>query len=314
MAANPTFYSRDRPMGRVFRFAHPVLFCAATLMMVAGTMRAQDALPVPEPSTPRFGGPQDWSDQHVIYTRNGSVEDMLKLRDEPRFLNSIVLHYMREHRNQLGQSPTANEPQGLQPPALWHPPQYVSFPTSGKKHRKVDWAISLGPTAGMAIGETPAVYVYDYASPSCNDFVVYTINAPATTGAPGQANLLGLKNLYTNGAGTGFCAGTGPSVLFSYAIGTGGSPLSPVLSLDGTKVAWIENRTATSSYLHITNWVANQGTSAVWPVAVTGTFLNGTCNPVITSCDDAIEYTASTYPGCATAYIAGNGHSELYVD
>jgi|HubBroStandDraft_2_1064218.scaffolds.fasta_scaffold04477_3 hypothetical protein len=300
-------------MGRAVRFAQPIFFCIATLLMVAGTMRAQDALQVPEPSTPRFGGPQDWSDQHVIYTRNGSAEDMLKLRDNPRFLNSIVLHYMREHRNQLGQPGIAADLPELQPPAAWHPTQYLPFPNSGKR-RKVDWAVSLGPTAGMAIGETPAVYVYNYASPSCNDFVVYTVNAPATIGNPGQANLIGLKNLYTNGAGTGFCAGTNPSLLFSYAIGTGGSPLSPVISLDGTKVAWIENRTSTASYLHITNWVANQGTSATWPVGVTGAWLNGTCNPVITSCDYAVEYTASTYPGCATAYIAGNGHSDLYVD
>ncbi len=301
-------------MGRVVRFAHSVVFCAAILLLAAGTMHAQDALPVPDPYTSRFGGPQDWSDQHVIYTRNGSVEDMLKLRDDPRFLNSIVLHYMREHRNQLGQPATAADPQGLEPSAPWHPPQYLPFPNSGSKRRKVDWAVSLGPTAGMAIGETPAVYVYNYATPSCSDFVVYTINAPATTGAPGQANLFALKNLYTNGAGAGFCAGTAPSVLFSYAIGTGGSMLSPVLSLDGTKVAWIENRTATTSYLHITNWVANQGTSAVWPVAVTGTFSNGLCTPAGSSCDDAIQYTASVYPGCPTAYSAGNGHSDLYVD
>jgi hypothetical protein len=301
-------------MGRVIRFAHPVLFCVTALLMVAGTMRAQDALPIPAPSTLRFGGPQDWSNHHIIYTRNGSAEDMLKLRDDPRFLNDIVLHYMREHRNQTGQLVIGDAPQQSQPSASLDLVPYRPITTSGSKRRKVDWAVSLGPTAGMAVGETPAVYVYNYASPSCSDFVVYTINAAAATGNPGQANLVGLTNLYTNGAGTGFCPGTGPTFLFSYAIGSGGSPLSPVLSLDGSKVAWIENRTATSSYLHITNWNANQGTSATWPVAVSGTFSNGGCTPVGSSCDDAIAYTASAYPGCPTAYTAGNGHSELYVD
>ena len=98
-------------MGRVFRFAQPLFFCAATLLMVAGTcvpnMRAQDALPTPTRPAPRLGGPQDWSNQHVIYTLNGSVDDMLKLRDDPRVLHSIVLHYMREHRNQTGETATA---------------------------------------------------------------------------------------------------------------------------------------------------------------------------------------------------------------
>ena len=123
-----------------------------------------------------------------------------------------------------------------------------------------------------------------------------------------------MTNLYTDGAGTGYCSGTGPAFLFSYAIGTGGSPLSPVLSLDGSKIAWIENRTATNSYLHVTTWVANQGTTALWPAAVTGTFSNGTCTPAGSSCDFALAYTASTYPGCGVAYIAGNGHSDLYVN
>ena len=144
--------------------------------------------------------------------------------------------------------------------------------------------------------------------------MVYTINAAAAVGKPGQANLVGLTNLYTNGAGTGFCSGTNPSFLFSYAIGSGGSPLSPVLSLDGTKIAWIENRTATHAYLHITKWVANQGATATYPAAVSGLFSNGVCIPAASSCDFALDYTASTYSGCNTAFVAANGHSDLYVD
>ena len=324
-------------MARVFHFAQQAVFCVGMLLMATGTcvrnMHAQDALPIPAPSAPHHGIPQDWSTQHVIYTRNGSAEDMLQVRDDPRFLNNILLHYTREHRNQTGQPAAGlNEAEldenGLRedssdadsPEFQWQAPleigEFRPIPRPRSKHSKVDWSVSLGPTAGMAIGESPAVYTYNYATPSCSDFAVYTINAaPSTpTTAPGQANLVGLTNLYTNGADTGYCSGTGPSFLFSYAIGTGGSPLSPVLSLDGTRVAWIENRTATASYLHVTIWVANQGISATDPVAVTGTFSNGACTPAGSSCDDAIEYTAATHPGCPTAYTAGNGHSDLYVD
>jgi hypothetical protein len=333
-------------MGHVFRVAQPLVFCAATLLMVTGTcvpdMRAQDALAVSAPSTSRFGGPQDWSNRHIIYTRNGSVEDMLKLRDDPRFLHSMLLHYMREHRNQTGQPTIAGlneagfeesslsedtsgaDTEELERLAPWDPLKFRPTPPHRNKNSKVDWSVSLGPTAGMAFGESPAVYTYNYATPSCStlgaappvvgDFIVYTINAAPSTAVPGQANLVGLTNLYTAGDGSGYCTGTGPSFLFSYAIGTGGSPLSPVLSLDGSKIAWIENRTATDSYLHVTTWVANQGISATDPAAVTGTFSNGICTPTGSSCDDAIEYTNATYPGCPTAYMAGNGHSDLYVD
>jgi hypothetical protein len=320
-------------MGRVFCFAQRVILCVSTLLMVTGTMYAQDPLPIPAASMPRSGGPEDWSNRHVIYTSNGSVEDMLKLRDDPRFLNSIFLHYIRERRNQIGQPAAAGwiEPgqdknslsrdtsgadtQGLERLAPWGPIKYRPIPRPRNKNSKVDWSVSLGPTAGLAIGETPAVYTANYAAPSCsNDFAVYTINAAAAVGTPGQANLVGLTNLYSNGAGTGFCSGTNPSFLFSYAIGAGGAPLSPVLSLDGKRVGWIENRTATTSYLHITIWVANQGTSATYPAAVSGVFSNGACIPAGSSCDFALAYTNSTYPGCSTAYTAANGHSDLYVD
>lgn len=311
-------------MGWMTRFARGGVFCLGAILITVGVIPAQEASPG---SAPLFdGGPQDWSNRHVIYTRNGSAENMLKLRDDPRFLNSILLHYMREHPNRTAKAAPAgwNEAgsnadttganaQELQPLAPRDPFKIGSVPRPRNKHSKVDWSVSLGPTAGMAIGESPAVYTANYASPSCsNDFAVYTINAAPGVGT--QANLVGLTNLYTNGAGTGYCSGTTPTFLFSYAIGTGGSPLSPVLSLDGTRVAWIESRTATASYLHVTIWVAGQGGTATAPVAVNGSFSSGTCATSGTSCDFALEYTASAYPGCSTAYTAGNGHSDLYVD
>ncbi len=86
-------------MGRIFRFAQRAVVCVIALLMVAGTLYAQDALAIPASSAPHFGIPEDWSTQHVIYTRNGSAEDMLKVRDDPRFLNSILLHNMRERGN-----------------------------------------------------------------------------------------------------------------------------------------------------------------------------------------------------------------------
>jgi len=178
----------------------------------------------------------------------------------------------------------------------------------------VDWAVSLGSTAGMAVGETPAIYTANYSSPNCaNDFAVFTINAtPSST----QGNLVALNNLYSTGAGTGFCATTASTFMFSYEIGSGPSPLSPVLSMDGTRVAWIENRPGTtpSAYLHVTIWVSGQGGAATAAVVPSGTFSNGVCATSGTACDFALNYTASTYPGCSTAYPAINSHSDIYVD
>ncbi|MGA2354306.1 MAG: hypothetical protein ABSG02_07410 [Terriglobales bacterium] len=323
-------------MGWMLRAAKAGVFCFVIVFAISLAASAQENSSTPSLSS--LGGPQDWSNRHVIYTRNGSLEQMMLLRDDPRFVHDLYRHYSQEHRKDLAaalglQLPEADQNQaeeadwdigfrdvnvngeqpdpGFQPWMIWDPMRPISRVKN--KHSKVDWAISLGPTGGTAVGESPAIYTANPSSPNCSaDFAIYTINAAPTVGK--QANLIGLTNLYSDSAGAGFCSGTAPTFLFSYAIGTGGSALSPVPSYDGTKVAWIENRTAATSYLHVTKWVANQGATATAPVAVTGTFSNGACNPTTASCDFSVEYTAFTYPGCSTVYTAGNSHSDLYVD
>ncbi|HSZ62966.1 MAG TPA: hypothetical protein VK828_14280 [Terriglobales bacterium] len=329
-------------MGWMLRSAKAGVSGFAVVFAISLAMSAQENSSAASPSA--LGGPQDWSHRHVIYTRNGSIAEMMLLRDDPRFIGSLYRHYSQEHRKELAAAVglklaesdqgQLEEPEwdivlsdgpdndalgneerldrGFRPPVIWDPMRPIS--RLKNKRSKVDWSISLGPTGGTAYGETPAIYTASYSTPSCAaDFAVYTINA--TPGVAMQANLIGLNNLYSDGAGAGFCSGiTAPTFLFSYAIGTGGSALSPVLSLDGTKIAWIENRTAVTSYLHVTKWVANQGGSATAPVAVTGTFANGTCTVSTASCDFSVEYTASSHPGCTTAHTAGNSHSDLYVD
>ena len=320
----------------MLRTARAVVFCFAIVLAILFAMSAQESSSTASPSD--FGGPQDWSNRHVVYTRDGSVAQMMLLRDDPRFVHNLYRHYSQEHRKDLAaalglQLPEADQNQreeadwniglhdvnaneeqhdlGFRPWMIWDPTRPIS--RLKNKHSKVDWAISLGPTGGMSYGETPAIYTANYFSPSCSaDFAVYTINAAPTVAK--QANLVGLTNLYSDSASAGFCSGTAPTFLFSYAIGTGGSALSPVLSLDGTKIAWIESPSATTSYLHVTKWVANQGATATAPVAVTGTFSNGACTPTTAPCDFSVAYTASTHPGCSTAYTAGNSHSDLYVD
>ncbi len=300
-------------MGLVFRLARTAMLCvAATLtLLVAGTLCAQDepqlAVPVPQ-----FGVPEDWSTQRVIYTGNGSNEDMMKVRNDPRFLNSFLLHSMRQRNQQarfnqdgLAADNSGVDIQGLQTLDPGTGPQ--AFP--GRPHKnhnsKVDWAVSLGSSFGMAIGESPAKFTFNpSATPSCTDFVVFSLKAPPTVG--GQANLVGLTNLYSGTNPTGLC-GTAPTFLFSYAIGSGGSLLSPTLSLDGKKVAWIENTTGNHAILHVTTWIGGQGTNAT-----TGSVAVGAC-ATGGSCDVAVDYTNAAYSGC-TANASINTNSEIYVD
>ena len=311
---------------------------AAVVCLALSTLCAQETTADPAPRQ-SVGLLQDWSTRRVVFTRNGSDEDMWKVSNNPRFMHNTLLRYLREHNKQAAQFASSMSASSIMMTngslrtldgdaelPLQLLPGLPSF-RRRSKNSHVDWSISLGPTAGMATGETPAIYTYNYASPSCSnlsatpatvgDFAVYTVNAtPNSTTPPGQANLVGITNLYTTGDGTGFCPGTGPDFLFSYAIGTGGSPLSPVLSADGSRVAWIENRPAGDAWLHVTIWVAKQGSSATGPVAVGATsFTAGQCATAGTSCDFSVDYTNVKYAGCNnTKYPAQNTHSEIYVD
>jgi hypothetical protein len=69
-------------------------------------------------------------------------------------------------------------------------------------------------------------------------------------GSATQPNLVILNNLYVNATGTGFCSGTLPKVAFAYNLtSTGGNGIlmgSPGLSLDGTKLAYIETVTTST--------------------------------------------------------------------
>src|SRR5262245_21588638 len=113
-----------------------------------------------------------------------------------------------------------------------------------------DWSFSLNNGSGGTIAQ-PAKYVFDVtATPSCtNDFIGTGVNS---AGAATQANMIGLNSLYNMPAGNGLCAGTAPKVMFAYNIGPGVINSYVQLSLDGTKVAFIE--TGTNSYFHILKW------------------------------------------------------------
>jgi hypothetical protein len=322
----PHFLGGIEPMGLVFRFTQPVVFCVGALLILTGILHAQDALPIPAPSTPYVGIPEDWSTQHVIYTRNGSAEDMLKVRDDPRFLNSVLLHYMRERRSQdqppasaglneageeengLSEDRSDTDNQDLQAPSLWGRPRPTPPP---RKHSKIDWAVSLGAAGGIsgtAVAESPAKYSFSTSGvPHCSDFVVYLTSANNVKVGT-QADLVGLTNLYSGTSPTGIC-GSAPTFLFSYAIvgttGTGkyGSSLSPVLSLDGAKIAWIQGGGTNAATLHVTTWAtgSGQGTNAT-----TGSVdVNGASSDVV------LAYTAAS--GC-TGSLKTDSDSDMYVD
>jgi len=154
------------------------------------------------------------------------------------------------------------------------------------------FTFSAAPGGGQTF---PAKYVFDVtAVPSCaNDFVVIGIATNPASG--GQANIVGVNNLYSGGAGA-LCS-TGPTVEFAYASGTGQVPASVVLSQNGSQIAYIENLLTGSSYFHVltigtTGTNGTSATAAVVPGAAGGN--NAVDKTVLLSPDGGVTTQSST--------------------
>lgn len=184
---------------------------------------------------PRVGFPQDWSQRHLIFNRHALVDHPDLARLEPR----LLFQMMRQEARPANRVPASEG--SLAPAAV----------------TQRDWNVSLG-TGHVAFGMSPAKFGFDPNSPpSCSsDYVVFALNVAGTTG--GQANLVAYNNLYS-GTG-GLCGSGGPTLLFAYNTSTvGGSILtSPVLSLDGTQIAFVESA-AGSSVFHVVKWATGTG-------------------------------------------------------
>jgi hypothetical protein len=98
-----------------------------------------------------------------------------------------------------------------------------------------DWSQSLGSGATPGAGNYPAKFSFSTTVANCGsattpDYVVYSTGL---LGSGSQASIVAFDNLYSG------CSGTVPSVYWAY--NTGGLILtSPVLSLDGTQVAFVQ--------------------------------------------------------------------------
>jgi hypothetical protein len=207
----------------------------------------------------------DWSDRHVVFSRPDSFDSEWTLRTESRFW----LQALRRNARSLVEVDESEDRRN----------DLNEFNRGRKKSRKAfrkDWGQSLGAGGSTGAPEAgvnwypvwPAKYTFDVnAAPNCNqDYVIFPTNLAGATA--GQASVIAYRNLYA-GAGSPFCGVANPTVYWSYntnfdGVGTatnGTVQTSPVLSMDGTKVAFVETRTATNggAILHLLKWHALDG-------------------------------------------------------
>ena len=244
---------------------------------VVPSMCAQEA------AAPRHTGvPQDWSQHHIVFSRDALARHPDLMYREPRVLHQAM---------QRWQLPNWGLFHGAQPLAT----------AAGNSGSHRDWSVStLG--GRLAPGMFPAKFSFDPgAPPDCtNDYVVFGLAATGVTG--GRANLVAFNNLYVNSAGTGFCSGTAPTVLFAYNIttvpGTSGGriSISPILSLDGKKIGFVESVPGTSRHaiFHVLTWVAGRGTigNAAAPTSMTSLTFSPSFNSTTSS--PWIDYATDT--------------------
>ncbi len=231
------------------KLRHPDPAVAAAVWFVAffafvPSMCAQEG------AAPRHTGvPQDWSQHHIVFSRDALALHPNLIDREPRVLHQAM---------QRWQAPNSNVFHGVAPLP-------IAAARSGL-HR--DWNVS-GLQGKVSPFNFPAKFSFDVdAPPDCtNDYVVFGLST-ASTGT--QANLVAFNNLYSNTViGGGFCdplpgPGLGPNVLFAYdtTTVTGGKIVtSPILSLDGTKIGFVESipGATPSAIFHVLTWTAGQG-------------------------------------------------------
>jgi hypothetical protein len=241
-----------------------VLIAFAVLILLRSTV-AQDP-------TPRIPMVYDWTHQHVVFSQPLTREIASRIQRDPRYWMQILVRNGRRN-SRVDPELESGEASDL-----------TNLPSL---HR--DWGQSLG--AGGSTGVPPpgafnswvpvfpAKFTFNLNSaPDCtNDYVTFPTNLVGVSG--GQASIIAYNKLYA-GAGSSYCGVANPSVYWSYntnfdatgAATTGTVQTSPVLSGDGSKLAFVETGSSGGAVVHLLKWRAGDGgaiSSAVAPTIAT---------------------------------------------
>ena len=134
-----------------------------------------------------IGAVQDWSQGHIVFSRDALAKHPELIDREPRIKQEIARRWGAPKQTSLR---NVNSRQAHNPP-------------SGTDR---DWNFALG--GRLRADMFPAKFTFDPAAPpDCTkDFVVFGLGV---AGSATQANLVGLNNLYVNAARTGICTEIG---------------------------------------------------------------------------------------------------------
>ena len=266
----------------------------------------------------RRGLPDDWTHHHLVFSNPGTAAEALahgRLAQWYKIVNSPRYMMHQAKRNPAQQALAAapdfatlagrlSAPIGDRWP-IQRPP--VRTP---RETLKRDWSMDLG-AGTVGAGQYPAKYSFNTtaealcSNSSTPDYVVYNTGKAGVSGS--QANIIAYENIYSGCPSVSGASTTVPLVYWSYYTGTGTAATSPVLSGDGTKVAFIETPTSGAATLRILKWVGGQGTDYNQPIASQNSYTNTTAG--------ASSNTAwSTCPSGQSCMISVTFQTELNPD
>lgn len=250
-------------------------------------------------SSAHIGRVDDWSSRHLVVSGGPTAANLKAAETEPRIFFFLAdRNLVRTQNGGLQPVSSAPEPAKQLLPAEKLDGGGGGITIGSLIHR--DWSVSLG-NGGVSQSKFPAKYSFNVnGTPSCTaDFAIFALNVAGATN--GQANIVGIDELYSGTGPNGLC-GTAPTITWAYNGSTaGGSVLtSPTISLDGTKIAYVESASA-SSIFHVLTVKAGQGTvaKAAAPTA------NGSCTSGTTgtSCLVSTTYSSSATTTLADAWV-----------
>src|SRR5580700_14187 len=123
------------------QLSHPTVVRRALVCLILILLCAAELLLAQESREGQVGVPLDWSTRHILFTNGASPEVAAKAARDPR-------SWINWNQRSSYVFPKARGPE--QRPRPFPPPQ--------RRQNKIDWAMSLGPTGGMPIAESPAKY------------------------------------------------------------------------------------------------------------------------------------------------------------
>ena len=173
--------------------------------------------------------PMDWSHRHVIFSQPAARGNAARIGHDVR--------YQLQQRRHNGR-PAASLHTEVDSKAL------RTWRRRRQRTLHPDWAVNLGSGAKVGAARFPAKFSFDFNTAKCGlavnpDFVVYGTGLPGATGT--QGSIVAFTNLYSS------CP-TGPTPADYWSYNTGGTVLSsPVLSLDGTQIAFVQTSGGTAS-------------------------------------------------------------------